>query len=162
MRYLIMTDVNGTKGAIKYSDESRPNDFLFRVSLKAVITNNKGQILVVKENGRDWWDIPGGGLDYGESIKEALARELFEEVAFKGEFSYEAILIEDPRHLVKRNVYQTRVTFAVTPDNFKFSAGADADDVMFVNPDDFKNSELITDRKIYEYSQLAIKRLAAL
>ena len=149
-------------GIVDPADESRPRDFLFRVSLKAVVLNDKGQVLVVKEKGRNWWDIPGGGLDHGESIKEALARELYEEVAFKGEFSYEAIMIEDPRHLVKRNIYQTRVTFVVTPDNFKFSAGVDADDVMFVNPDDFKNSELITERKIYEYSQLALRRLGSL
>ena len=63
-------------GHITYADNPQRQDYLFRVSLKAVIFNEKNEILIVKESGRDWWDIPGGGMDHGESIKEALAREL--------------------------------------------------------------------------------------
>ena len=63
-----------------------------RVSLKAVVVNPKGEVLIVKEAGRDWWDITGGGLDHGETIKGALTRELFEEVGYKGDFEYGAIL----------------------------------------------------------------------
>ena len=73
-------------GVIKYPNESRATDYLFRVALKAVIFNDAGDILLVKESGRDWWDIPGGGLDHGESIKQGLSRVLFEEVGYNGDF----------------------------------------------------------------------------
>jgi 8-oxo-dGTP pyrophosphatase MutT (NUDIX family) len=59
-------------------------DSLFRISLKAYIENDKGEVLVVKEAGRDRWDLPGGGMEYGESIEQALKRELKEEVAYEG------------------------------------------------------------------------------
>ena len=69
--------MNGiVNGYILYADDLQRQDYLFRVSLKAVIFNENDEILIVKESGRDWWDIPGGGMDHGESIKEALAREL--------------------------------------------------------------------------------------
>lgn len=40
-----------------------PNTF-YRVSIKALIKNDKGEILVVKEH-QDKWEPPGGGLDHG-------------------------------------------------------------------------------------------------
>lgn len=55
-------------------------DSMFRVSLKAVIENDYGEVLCVKEAGSDW-TLPGGGLDHGETIEEGLRRELYEEVA---------------------------------------------------------------------------------
>lgn len=138
---------------------NHPIDHLFRISLKAVIFNDKGHVLIVKEHGRDWWDIPGGGLDHGELVQEGLARELREEVGFEGNFTYEAILVEDPRLQQRRDLYQMRLTFVVTPENYEFSVGDDGDEIMFIHPDDFKDSAIITEQKIYEYAQLAARRL---
>lgn len=136
---------------------SKPN--LIRISLKAVIFNEKGEVLVVKEADRDWWDIPGGGIDEGESIKETLARELREEVSLKGDFDYETILAEDPRHLKSLDLYQMRITFLIKPEIMEFEAGDYGDEVMFIDPLKFKDSELITERKIYEYCELARDRI---
>lgn len=129
---------------------------LFRVSLKAVILNNEGHVLIVKEHGRDWWDIPGGGLEHGESIKDALARELNEEVSLEGEFEYDVILVEDARYLQTHDLYQMRITFLVRPENMNFTVGKDSDEVTFIDPFEFEHSQIITERKIFEYSQLAI------
>ena len=70
-----MVNIKNAHGAIVHADSGR-KDSLIRVSLKAVILDERGRTLVVKENGRDWWDIPGGGIEHGETLKEALAREL--------------------------------------------------------------------------------------
>lgn len=40
-------------GVLLHPDSTRHPDYLFRVSLKAVIINHAGQVLVVKEGGRD-------------------------------------------------------------------------------------------------------------
>ena len=42
-----------------------------------------GRFLVVKEDGRPLWDLPGGGMDYGETFESALKRELYEEVGYR-------------------------------------------------------------------------------
>lgn len=157
-----MIDYQDAHGAITYPDNSRHDDYLFRVSLKAVIFNEDGHVLVVKETDRDWWDIPGGGVDHGETIHEALIRELREEASLEGNFDYEVILVEDPRYLEAHNLYQMRITFAVTPEHLVFAPGIDSDEVIFADPKDFKDSALITERKIYEYSQLAFKRQGTL
>jgi 8-oxo-dGTP diphosphatase len=51
----------------------------YRVSVKALIANAAGELLMVNE-GSHHWDLPGGGLDHGETVEEALRRELTEEL----------------------------------------------------------------------------------
>lgn len=146
-------------GIIDYPEGTRRSDFLFRMSLKAVIVNSLGELLVVKETGHNFWDIPGGGLDHGETIKEALARELYEEVGFKGDFYYEPLIVEDPHVMGSFNLYQMRAIFIVSPSNFDFQPGEDGDELKFVPADTFKDSALPTEQKLYNYSQLALKHL---
>lgn len=55
-------------------------DCSYRTSIKALIINNKRQLLLVKENGRGW-DLPGGGLEWGEDPANALEREIKEELS---------------------------------------------------------------------------------
>lgn len=56
------------------------DDSLYRVAVRALIISND-RVLVVKEiDGGNWWAIPGGGVDYGESLKDCLLREIKEEV----------------------------------------------------------------------------------
>ncbi len=65
------------------------HDYLYHISLKALIYNDVGQTLVVKEINRTYWDLPGGGMDFGETIESSLKRELLEEVGYKGGLRYQ-------------------------------------------------------------------------
>lgn len=153
-----MIDPKDIHGAIIHEGTDR-KDSLIRVTLKAVILDDAGRTLVVKESGRDWWDIPGGGIDHGETIKDALSRELREEVSFVGKFEYETLLAEDPHYLESLNLYQMRITFLVKPDSLTFSAGDDGDEVKFVDANLYEHSDLWTERQIYKFSKLAKSRL---
>lgn len=145
---------NPPHGVIDQSHLSRKNDFLFRISVKSLIKNDAGEVLVVKESGRTWWDLPGGGMDHNESIKEAIARELHEEVGFTGDFSYQVIAVEEPGLLKHANVWQMRMVFAVKPDNMRFEAGEDGDALQFIKPEELKDSENDAERKVYEYASI--------
>lgn len=134
-------------------NSARRNDYLYRVSVKCLIQNDKSELLVVKETGRHWWDLPGGGMDHGESIKKTIAREMKEEVNLTGEFSYEIVAVEEPDHLPAHNFWQIRLIYKVEPASMLFSAGADGDEVAFIDPDSFKNSKLEAERRVYAYSQ---------
>lgn len=52
---------------------------LYRVSVKSLIIH-KSKILLVKEWDDEWWSFPGGGIEHGESIQDALYREIHEEL----------------------------------------------------------------------------------
>ena len=62
---------------------------LYRISVHAVFENEQKQILQLLstyEGGR--WGLPGGALDPGETIHEALIRECREELAVDIEILY--------------------------------------------------------------------------
>lgn len=59
-----------------------------RIGVRAIIWHN-GKLLAVKHkskkdgNPKDFWCIPGGGLDPGESLEECLKREVREELGIE-------------------------------------------------------------------------------
>ena len=53
----------------------------FRLSAHAVITNDAGEVLLLRATyGEGSWGLPGGALDHGETVHEALRRECLEEL----------------------------------------------------------------------------------
>lgn len=55
------------------------DDCLYRVAIRVLIVQNN-KILLVKEVSDDWWALPGGGVDHGETIESSLRREIEEEL----------------------------------------------------------------------------------
>lgn len=61
----------------------------FRLSSHAVITDDRGHVLLLKQTyGDQRWGLPGGALDPGETIHEALSRECIEELGSEVEILY--------------------------------------------------------------------------
>lgn len=59
-------------------------DCFHRVTIKGMCVR-EGKLLMIREseNASGKWELPGGGLDFGESILEAFAREVEEEMGMK-------------------------------------------------------------------------------
>lgn len=139
-------------GIINHKTSNRRTDYLYRISIKGLVRNEKGEVLVVKETGRDWWDLPGGGMDHSENIKLAIAREMKEEVSLEGNFTFRVIDVDDPAYLKNHDFWQVRLIFEVKPDSMSFSAGEDGDEIAFMSPETFKKSESEVERRIYRYA----------
>jgi mutator protein MutT len=63
-------------------------DKIARFCVAAVILNKEGKVLVCQRNKQKKvapgaWHMPGGGVDEGENIGEAIARELKEELSLE-------------------------------------------------------------------------------
>jgi len=54
--------------------------YRLRKSARAVLLNEKGEVAVQYLQNHHYHKLPGGGVDAGESIEEALVREVREEV----------------------------------------------------------------------------------
>ena len=132
---------NNLHGVIDHIKGNGKKDYLYRLAVKGMIFNQAGEVLLVKESGRDWWDLPGGGVDHGEDIKTALAREMKEEVNLIGEFTYHITHITDPVELVDRKILQIFLIFTIKPEIMEFSPGDDGDEVAFVPLDKIKESD---------------------
>lgn len=66
----------------------------FYVGVKGVLIKND-KVLLIKGNkkveGRDHWEVPGGRIDNDETIDQALARELKEEVGATNIVKHEVV-----------------------------------------------------------------------
>jgi len=60
----------------------------FRVTVVAVIGNDKGEVFLCRQSEKQGlfpgkWSLPGGGIEEGERMEEALHREVWEETGLK-------------------------------------------------------------------------------
>ena len=59
-----------------------------------IVQNEKGEILLVKRKSnpkKGFWDVPGGFVDFGETLEESMIREIKEELGVK---------VKDLRYLI--------------------------------------------------------------
>lgn len=71
-----------------------------------ILENPDGKLLVVKAGYKDYWTMPGGVIDEGESPKEAALREASEEVGLVVEPSLAQFVSAAYRHSPIRDTYQ--------------------------------------------------------
>lgn len=128
-----------------------PSTF-YRVSLKAVIRNELGEVLLVKEDGSYAWNFPGGGIDHGETETQALRRELYEEALITDSFDAKIVGTE-VRWLETKQAYLMWLVYTLT---FKsaigFGVGQDSSEVSFVDPCQLKDSSHVPERLVYKWT----------
>lgn len=89
------------------------------VGLGALIQNEEGQILLMRrgptaKNERGSWALPGGTLDFGETLQEGIKRETREElgieIAITGMLpAFDHIIQEESQHWVT-NIFLAKIT----------------------------------------------------
>jgi 8-oxo-dGTP diphosphatase len=122
------------------SEEDWQQKCFYRVSLKAIIFNEHGKILVVREKNNPNWNLPGGGMDYGENEYDALKRELYEEVGFEGDFTHKP-LGTFSKYLDGKKAWLLWIVYKVVPPTLNFTVGIEADEIAFIDPEEFKESK---------------------
>ncbi len=64
-----------------FATEDRP--LKVRFCVRCILINNEGKIGLTKSTKYNYCQIPGGGIDPGETIEDALRREVREEVGYE-------------------------------------------------------------------------------
>ncbi len=126
----------------------------------------EGRILLVlraNEPGKGLWALPGGVVEYGETVEDAVVREVLEETGIKirveglaGRAAYdiidtsvesvEALLPHIPRNRRFRRTsgryHYLVICFRGVPHNSKINIGPDVDDALWFYPDKIDESRL--------------------
>jgi mutator protein MutT len=66
-------------GYIEFIRNKVGHECVFFNCVGGVIYNNEGQILLQRRADKNMWGFPGGIIELGESVEEALIREIKEE-----------------------------------------------------------------------------------
>jgi 8-oxo-dGTP diphosphatase len=92
-----------------------------RVAAYARIVDDGGRVLLTwfvgNENAAACWSMPGGGVEYDESVQDAVVREVFEETGYTVELGepLDVHSFSDPSPGLDRRPYKTvRIFFAAT------------------------------------------------
>lgn len=68
-----------------------------RVSVNAFILDDTGRVLLQRRADNGYWNLPGGGLELGERLEDALHREVREETGLEVRILRLIGVYSDPR-----------------------------------------------------------------
>ncbi|MBI2561507.1 MAG: NUDIX domain-containing protein [candidate division NC10 bacterium] len=73
-----------------------------RPGVAAIISNGEGKILLQRRSDNGLWGLPGGSVEIGESVRDAIIREVQEETGLTVEVVRLIGVYSDPKVQVVR------------------------------------------------------------
>ena len=83
-----------------YDDPDAPTATSIVPSVNVVVTNDEGEVLLIRRTDNDNWAVPGGAVDLGESVAQAAVRETREESGIDCQITGIVGIYSDPRHVI--------------------------------------------------------------
>jgi ADP-ribose pyrophosphatase YjhB (NUDIX family) len=83
-----------------YDDPAAPKANSMVPSVNVVVTNDQGQILLIRRTDNENWAVPGGAIDLGESMVQAAVRETKEESGIDCHITGLVGIYTDPKHVI--------------------------------------------------------------
>lgn len=114
-----MTPAAGTRHAGRmarvdyYNDPNAPRANSLVPSVTAAVRDDEGRLLLIHKIDNDYWALPGGGMDLGESIADAAIREVVEESGIEVEITGLVGLYTNPAHVMAYDDGEVRQEFSV-------------------------------------------------
>lgn len=124
-----------------FHDELAPIPNSIRPAASAIIINNKNQLLLLQRQDNQKWTIPGGTLEYTESIEQCLIREVKEETGLSVEIVKVFKIYSDPKVIIEYLDGEVRREFNI---------------VFLVKP---ILDEIVIDDESFEYAWIDINKV---
>lgn len=110
----------------------------YRVSAKALILDEtRTKFLICKEES-GYWELPGGGLDWGTTPQEDIPREIEEEMGLVTSY-----VAEHPSYFITdqtlhKKAWIVNVVYETTVQDLNFTPSDECVEIRFVDKDDLE------------------------
>ncbi|MFP3347306.1 MAG: NUDIX hydrolase [Sulfolobaceae archaeon] len=108
-----------------------------KIAVGCVIFDSDGKVLLVKRKhppNQGSWAVPGGKVNFGELIEEALKREMREEISVEVRPKELMAIVE----IIKEGFHYVILDFVCEITNGEVKAGSDAEDARFFSTNEMK------------------------
>lgn len=96
-----------------YDDPNAPEPNSIFAAASAIVTNKDGAILLHRRADNDLWALPGGGMEFGESVTETIVREVREETGLQVRPTHVIAVYSDPKHVFAYSDGEVRQEFSI-------------------------------------------------
>ena len=117
------------------------------VTVDAIIETAGGIVLIKRKNPPAGWAIPGGFVDYGETLEEAVCREMEEETGLNVNLSRQFHTYSDPQRDPR---HHTISTIFIATASGKPNAGDDAKEARVFTKDNLPEDIAFDHRQILD------------
>ena len=122
-----------------YNDPNAPQANSIVPSVTAIVRDRAGDLLMVHKTDNNLWALPGGGVDPGESVTEAILREVLEETGVDVEVVRLSGVYTNPRHVMAYDDGEVRQQFSLcfiaNPVGGSLATSVETSEVVYVSMD---------------------------
>jgi ADP-ribose pyrophosphatase YjhB (NUDIX family) len=129
-----------------YDDPSAPAANSIVPGGCAVVADGGGRILLQRRADSGQWSLPGGAMELGETLGDAVVREVREETGMIVELTGILGIYSDPRHLIGYGDGEVRqefsVAFTARVTGGRLGGSEESTDVGFVAPEEIERLDM--------------------
>lgn len=96
-----------------YRNPNAPKPNSLVVAVSAFVQDDEGRILLIRRTDNDLYALPGGGVELGETMTQAVHREVMEETGIEVEVTGLIGIFSDPEHLIEFTNGEVRQEFSI-------------------------------------------------
>lgn len=119
----------------EWKPENVPNCF-YRVTVKGLILNKEKDKFLIMREDNGTWEIPGGGLDFGERPHIGLKREIAEEMHLEV-----TSIVEHPSYFLtgtksRKGYWNVAIVYEAELENLDFTPTEECEEIKFIGKED--------------------------
>jgi ADP-ribose pyrophosphatase YjhB (NUDIX family) len=96
-----------------FNDPNAPQANSIRVAVSAFVLDDAGRLLMIRRTDNDLYAMPGGGQEVGETVAQAVVREVAEETGIDVEVTGVIGVYSNPAHVIAYDDGEVRQEFSI-------------------------------------------------
>ena len=124
------------------------------LAVRAIIANNDGKVLILKRantlHGDGKWCLPGGNVEYGQSVQEAVKKEIKQEISLTCT-DYFFLFFEENLPSGESDLHYVNLIYECVTEG-TLHLNYESSDYAWIGPEDLRNYDIIF------RNEVAIKR----